>query len=147
MSEPDNFKALLAHVAADAGGRWRCHSLTEHLHAVAALAGEFARAFGARDLAEPAGRWHDLGKHSAAFQEYIRTASVFERANAHVEGRSGRVNHSSAGALHAVAKPAPKGKMLAQLIMSGHAGLYDRNRSGTRAFAGRRENRCELCPS
>jgi len=115
----------LAHVAVDDSGQWRTHELSEHLHAVAALAGDFAEPFGARQLAEPAGRWHDLGKHSAAFQDYIRTASGFERANAHVEGRRGRVNHSSAGALYAVEKLGAKGKVLAQLVMAHHAGLYD----------------------
>lgn len=115
----------LAHVRVDAAGEWHFHGLAEHLHAVAALAGDFAEAFGARELAEPTGRWHDLGKRSEAFQKYIRKASGFERANAHVEGRPGRVNHSSAGALYAVEKLGAKGKVLAQLIMAHHAGLYD----------------------
>lgn len=115
--------SALAHVT-DAGG-WRTHDLAGHLHAVAALAGEFGAAFAARQLAEVAGRWHDLGKYSADFQRYIREASGFERVNAHVEGRAGRVNHSSAGALHAIERYGDIGKLLAQLIMAHHAGLYD----------------------
>lgn len=39
---------MLAHVRADAAGAWHVHGLSEHLRAVAALAGDFA--------ADPAGR-------------------------------------------------------------------------------------------
>lgn len=130
MSRPANPRdanEALAHVAIDADGQFRLHSLTEHLLAVAAIAGEFAGPFGATTLAQLAGRWHDLGKASDAFQKYIRQASGFERINAHVEGRPGRVNHSSAGALHAIAQLGANGKILAQLIMAHHAGLYDGN--------------------
>lgn len=118
---------VLAHVAPDVGDSWRTHELAEHLTGVAALARDLAAPFGASDWAHLAGLWHDLGKASAAFQDYIREASGFERANAHVEGRPGRVNHSSAGALYAVAQLGPMGKVLAQLIMAHHAGLYDGN--------------------
>lgn len=114
----------LAHVA-PAGEGWRFHDLPDHLQAVAELAAGFAKHFGGQPLAFLAGLWHDLGKYSAAFQDYIRSASGLERANAHIEGRPGRVNHSSAGALHAVARLGPRGKILAQLIMAHHAGLYD----------------------
>jgi len=115
----------IAHVVVDRNDQWHAHSLVDHLQCVAALAAEYALAFGAQDIASLAGRWHDLGKYSTDFQNYIRQASGFERANAHVEGRPGRVNHSSAGALYAAAKLGPAGKLLAQLIMAHHAGLYD----------------------
>ncbi len=60
-SQP-NAADMLAHVTTDAGGQWRFHGLSEHLHAVATLAGDFAEAFGARVLAEPAGRWRTLDR-------------------------------------------------------------------------------------
>ncbi len=115
----------LAHVAGGEEGQWRTHALSDHLHEVARLAAQFAQAFDAQALAHLAGLWHDLGKYSADFQAYIRNASGFERANAHVEGAASRVNHSSAGGLYAVAQLGPQGKVLAQLILAHHAGLYD----------------------
>lgn len=119
--------ALIAHVAPDGADQWRVHALTAHLTKVARRASQFGEPFGASDWLHAAGLWHDLGKASPSFQTYIREASGYERANAHVEGRPGRVNHSSAGALHAVDTLGAKGKVLAQLIMAHHAGLYDGN--------------------
>jgi CRISPR-associated endonuclease/helicase Cas3 len=124
MEETDQ-TAPIAHVAPIGADQWRTHALTAHLTKVARLASRFGEPIGASDWLHAAGLWHDLGKASAAFQHYIREASGFERANAHVEGRPGRVNHSSAGALHAVATLGDTGKILAQLIMAHHAGLYD----------------------
>jgi len=46
--------------------------LEDHLREVAELAGEFADAFGAKDWGHLAGLWHDLGKYSRKFQDYLR---------------------------------------------------------------------------
>jgi len=79
--------------------------------------------FGAEEWGELAGRWHDLGKFSHQFQRYIRSASGYE---AHlVDGASGCVNHSSAGALLAMEKFGNLGLPLAYLIAGHHAGLPD----------------------
>ena len=117
----------LAHTRPDpaAPDTWHDHGLADHLHSVARLARDFAGDFDASTWAEAAGRWHDLGKYSPDFQSYIRRASGRDRADAHIEGRPGRVNHSSAGALHAVETLGAMGKVLAQVIMAHHAGLYD----------------------
>lgn len=120
-----NESIALAHVAGSEEERWRMHALADHLSEVARLAAQFAQQFDAQALAHLAGLWHDLGKYSADFQAYIRNASGLERVNAHVEGVRGRVNHSSAGGLHAVAQLGPQGKVIAQLILAHHAGLYD----------------------
>ena len=45
--------------------------LNQHLIRVSNLAGEFAGAFGARDLGRLLGLWHDLGKCNPAWQEYL----------------------------------------------------------------------------
>lgn len=50
----------------------RKQPLKEHLDHVASLAAQFAASFGARELGEIAGRYHDVGKYSAQFQEYLR---------------------------------------------------------------------------
>ncbi len=122
-SEPD-----IAHIAQNPDGTWRtAHDLAEHLSAVAALAACFARGFG-EDWAHLAGLWHDLGKYRPAFQTYIRNQTGFERENAHIEGQGKRVEHSAAGALHAIATLGElPGRLLAYLIAGHHAGLPDWN--------------------
>jgi len=114
----------LAHVRRNEDGSFEIHHLEDHLRAVADLAGEFASTFGHSDWGQLAGLWHDLGKYSVAFQGYIARGSGFD-PEAHIEGGMGRVNHSSAGALHAVEKLGGKGRLLAYLIAGHHAGLPD----------------------
>ena len=114
----------LAHVRRNDDGSFEIHHLEDHLRAVADLAGGFASAFGHAEWGHLAGLWHDLGKYSPAFQNYIARASGFD-PEAHIEGSKGRVNHSSAGALHAVEKLGGRGRLLAYLIAGHHAGLPD----------------------
>jgi CRISPR-associated endonuclease/helicase Cas3 len=79
--------------------------------------------FKAEDWGRLAGLWHDLGKYSSAFQQYIRSASGYE---AHlVDASPNKVNHSSAGALHARAELSTLGLPLAYVIAGHHAGLPD----------------------
>jgi CRISPR-associated endonuclease/helicase Cas3 len=111
-------------VRQDDDGSFVIHDLQEHLRAVAELAGKFASTFGHSDWGRLAGLWHDLGKYSSAFQSYIARGSGFD-PEAHIEGGTGRVNHSSAGAIHAVEKLGGKGRLLAYLIAGHHAGLPD----------------------
>lgn len=116
----------LAHVRQDDGGEWREHLLDEHLRGVAKLAAAFAADFDASEWASIAGLWHDLGKYSTEFQRYIKTVSGYDRANAHIEGGAlGRVDHSTAGAIHAVRQFGAHGRILAYLIAGHHAGLPD----------------------
>lgn len=117
-------KRYLAHVRQNADGSFVIHDLEEHLRGVARLSEEFASAFGSADWGNLAGVWHDLGKYSSAFQNYIARGSGFD-PDAHIEGGKGRVNHSSAGALHAVEILGGKGRLLAYLIAGHHAGLPD----------------------
>ncbi len=100
------------------------HRLETHLLQVAKMAASNAEYFASDQWAELAGCWHDLGKYSAAFQKMIHEANGME---AHIEHESatGKVNHSSAGALHAVEKFGVLGRILAYLIAGHHAGLPD----------------------
>ena len=102
------------------------HRLEDHLTATAEIAAEFAAAFGCAALAKLAGLWHDLGKHSGPFQDYLRTAGG---AEAHLEGQPGRTDHSTAGAKHAAdrltAGNPVAARILGYCIAAHHAGLAD----------------------
>jgi CRISPR-associated endonuclease/helicase Cas3 len=125
METKDNKTTVLAHVRQDKNGNWEEHALDEHLKEVARRAGKAAQAFDSEDWARLAGLWHDLGKYSAEFQEYIKKASGYYDAEAHIEGAPGRVDHSTAGAIHAIRQLGVHGHILAYLIAGHHAGLAD----------------------
>lgn len=113
----------LAHVRQD-GEVFIPHDLDEHLRGVGQRAEECAREFGGGDWAQVAGLWHDLGKYSAEFQRRIKSLSGYD-PDAHLEGPVGRVDHSTAGAQHAVKQFGVYGRILAYLIAGHHAGLPD----------------------
>lgn len=100
-------------------------------------------AFGAASWGRLVGLWHDLGKFSPDFQEYIRQAS-----EAHLESKQGRVNHSSAGALLAIERFGKIGRILAYCIMGHHAGLPDwQSEIAPRASLAWRLEQKELLPT
>jgi CRISPR-associated endonuclease/helicase Cas3 len=107
----------LAHVADDG----RVHFLAEHLRGTAERAEHFAAEFGCAGWGYLAGLWHDLGKYSPDFQRKIHAAAG---QDAHLEAKA-RVDHSTAGALHAVDRFGPIGRILAYLAAGHHAGLPD----------------------
>ncbi|MCC7182180.1 MAG: CRISPR-associated endonuclease Cas3'', partial [Rhodocyclaceae bacterium] len=122
MSEQSAHQAWAHSLSSPAPG-W--HRLDQHLQAVAELAAAHSDPFGGRDWAHLAGLWHDLGKYRPAFQRYLRAATGAEAESAHIEGGAGRVSHSTAGALLACERFGTAGRVLAYLIASHHAGLYD----------------------
>lgn len=98
--------------------------LEEHLTRVGELAAGFASAFGARGWGERVGRCHDLGKYSAAFQQYLVSSSDPDAGAA--EGKKGRVDHSTFGArCLARSTGGHKGQILAFCVAGHHAGLAD----------------------
>lgn len=122
---------FIAHVRQNPDGSWSTQSLEEHLNGVARIAGEFASAFGNKDWGEILGYWHDLGKFLSGWQKHIRKESGYD-VDAHIEGFSGRVNHSCAGsvlAFNVVQKYPSEIQKIARLIAYGiaghHAGLPD----------------------
>ncbi len=118
---PINARTFYAHTLPGARPEnWE--RLEEHLENVARLAQGFANAWDAGDWGYIIGLWHDLGKFSAEFQAYLYRANGFE---AHLEEFTGRVDHSTAGAQHAVNALANVGRILAYCIAGHHAGLPD----------------------
>ena len=81
--------AYLGHLDEETG---REQLLRDHLTGVAELAGRFAAAFGEEAMGRLLGLYHDIGKYSKEFQEYLRAD---EEEN---KRRRGRIDHSTAGA-------------------------------------------------
>jgi len=112
------------------------HLLAAHLQSVAGMAADFSEAFEPAVVTQRwaylAGLWHDLGKYRPGFQRYLLQS---DNPDAHIEGKVGgrEKTHSAAGALWAMRKlgeaHGPNGalaaRILAYLIASHHAGLYD----------------------
>ena len=125
------------------------HSLHEHLQEVARRASKAADRFSSGQWTELAGRWHDLGKYSADFQSFIKKASGYD-AEAHITSETdaapGRVNHSTAGAIHAIDTLGLPGRILAYLVAGHHAGLpdWEKLESGTGGSLRERLQRTEL---
>lgn len=115
----------IAHVAGDRG---EVQPLVDHLDGVAALAGDFVRPFCDPEWGRIVGRWHDLGKFSADFQDKIRSETGLDEFSE--ADRSGqRVDHSTAGALLARSVFGRSGSAVADAIAAvvagHHAGLPD----------------------
>lgn len=100
--------AFFAHKSSDG----RTHDLQNHLQETAVLAKRFAATFGCSGWGWLAGLWHDIGKSSSTFQDYLLNQGE-------------RIDHSTAGAIHAVRKLGIHGRVLAYLIAGHHAGLPD----------------------
>lgn len=96
--------------------------LLQHLNGVSERAAHRGSWFGASDWARVAGLWHDLGKYSDAFQCYLRNVAS---PDAHIADVAARIDHSTAGAQHAVATLDILGHLLAYPIAGHHSGLQD----------------------
>lgn len=94
----------------------------KHLRDVSARAGEFAAAFGAAEWGQLAGLWHDLGKYSSAFQEYLHKSAIGSANSRALKGP----DHSTAGAQHSELRcQGGPGRIIAYCIAGHHAGLAD----------------------
>lgn len=87
----------------------RVQPLIEHLRGVSELAGQFAGAFGEGEMGKLAGLYHDIGKYSKEFQEYIRA------------GGGQKVDHSSAG-MQELWKRKSRELVAAAFCVAGHHG-------------------------
>ena len=109
---------FIAHTREDS----KTQPLEEHLLNVAKKAAEFIDKEEWKPWAYIAGLWHDVGKFSDGFQEYIRATG---KTDDDEEKTVIRVQHAIHGALLAVQSDAKLGKILAYIIAGHHAGLAD----------------------
>lgn len=91
--------------------------LSHHLSLVGARAADLAQPFGASEIARAMGLLHDIGKHSDAYQRYIRQSREM--------GGPKGPDHSTAGAQEADKAYGPVGRMMAFGIAGHHSGLMD----------------------
>jgi len=109
-----------AHTAPQAGSDWQL--LEDHLRGVAERASNFSESFEAPEWGRLAGLWHDIGKYSSAFQDYLRSAT---EPDVHLSDQGKRTDHSTAGAQLAVRAFGGLGHLLAFPIAGHHSGLLD----------------------
>ena len=74
------------------------HPLVNHLNRTASMAGQFAAPFKAAAWGRIAGLWHDIGKYSSEYQR--RLIALAQEP----DEPAPKVDHSTAGAQHAVAR-------------------------------------------
>ncbi len=92
-------------------------TLQSHLVNVGEIAAEFARVFGAQEIAYQTGQLHDLGKYSEAFDRRLHGGPS--------------VDHATAGAKVAIERWGNViGKLMAFCIAGHHAGLANGNGEG-----------------
>lgn len=105
--------------------------LREHLLQVSELAAKHAGKVGAGAAGAVIGLLHDIGKYSAAFQEYLRKMGSGDDTEP-AEAARGRIDHSTAGAQAIWAAMKARGvwegivgEILALCIASHHTGMID----------------------
>lgn len=91
----------------------RVQPLIEHLWGVSDLTGRFADAFGEGGMGKLVGLYHDVGKYSQEFQDYIRA------------GGGQKVDHSSAGMQELMAERKKELIAAAFCVAGHHGGLPD----------------------
>ncbi len=111
---------LIAHIKKKSDGEFEEHSMTQHLYGTADKAGRFANEFGNHEWGFLIGLWHDLGKYSDEFQEYIKKNSGYEEGE-----MMGKTDHTSAAAILAKAIYPGLWPPIAYCIAGHHAGLHN----------------------
>lgn len=110
----------IAHIRRNNEGIFETQELLDHLKGTAVLAEKFSDKFNNSSWGKLLGLWHDLGKYSNEFQEYIKKNSGYEEGE-----RLGKTDHTSAAAI--LAKDIYPGLWppIAYCIAGHHAGLHN----------------------
>lgn len=116
----------IAHVKKNPDGSWaEPQWLDEHLEGTATLASEFAHKFGSESWGRACGLIHDTGKATESWQQYLTRKSGYDE-DAHLESKSGTIDHSTPGARLAEEFFGKGiGRILSYCVAGHHAGLPD----------------------
>jgi CRISPR-associated endonuclease/helicase Cas3 len=115
-----NEKVYIAHVRKDENQKFHIQTMEEHLNEASQLAASFSSKFQNAEWGRLLGKWHDLGKYSAEFQDYIKIISGY------IEGEKlGKTDHTSAGAIFAKELLPQMWPPFAYCIAGHHAGLHN----------------------
>ena len=104
------------------------HLLEDHLNSVANRASGFAASFEAQQWAEIAGRTHDLGKGTRAWQGYLRDENGVEDEfsryyKKHHKKKEHKKKHADVGACYLYQASNNAGKLLSYTVAGHHGGL------------------------
>jgi len=115
-------RIMIAHIKTHDGQTFETQSLPEHLSGTAQLASKFSAAFNNAEWGKLLGLWHDLGKYSEEFQEYIKVNSGYEED----DQRRTKTDHTSAAAILAKELyPNLFWQPIAYCVAGHHAGLHN----------------------
>lgn len=112
----------IGHIKINDGGDFELQELNNHLEGTAQLAGSFAAKFQNEEWGRLLGLWHDLGKYSNEFQDYIKVNSGYEED----DQKKPKTDHTSAAAI--LAKEIYTNlfwQPIAYCIAGHHAGLHN----------------------
>ncbi|HCY41925.1 MAG TPA: CRISPR-associated helicase/endonuclease Cas3 [Prolixibacteraceae bacterium] len=112
----------IGHVRINASDNYEVQELQSHLEGTSQLAYYFASTFQNAEWGKLLGLWHDLGKYSDEFQEYIKVNSGYEED----DQRRPKTDHTSAAAILAKELyPSLFWQPIAYCIAGHHAGLHN----------------------
>jgi CRISPR-associated endonuclease/helicase Cas3 len=114
-------EGYIAHIRKSDSGEFQIQSIDEHLNGTALFAASFAAKFQNEDWGKVLGLWHDLGKFSEIFQNYIKTNSGYEED----DQKKPKTDHTSAGAIFARDILPMFWPPFAYCIAGHHAGLLN----------------------
>lgn len=112
---------FIGHLKKTIDGEFEVQTLAEHIKGTAELAAHFASKFNNDEWGRLLGLWHDLGKYSEEFQNYIRVNSGYEED----DQKRPKTDHTSAGAIFAREILPHMWPPFAYCIAGHHAGLLN----------------------
>ncbi|KAF0203037.1 MAG: CRISPR-associated helicase Cas3 [Bacteroidetes bacterium] len=111
----------IAHIKRISEIEFEKQEMLDHLNGTAIIAQDFAREFNNPEWGKLLGLWHDLGKYSSEFQEYIRVNSGYEED----DQKRSKTDHTSAAAILSKEIYPNIWPPLAYCIAGHHAGLHN----------------------
>lgn len=110
----------IAHIKKSSDAGFEIQTLDDHLKGTGELTERFTAKFSNAEWGKLLGLWHDLGKYSDEFQEYIKRNSGYEEGE-----KSGKTDHTSAAAILAKEIFPNQWPPISYCIAGHHAGLHN----------------------